>query len=97
MLANKLNGSGETVRRTSVKDFSARELCVGIVLKRLSEERKFERMSVIQDYFDQAEGDPTIFDRTITGDKSRIFQYDPETKKQRQQRLSRGTPRPKKA
>lgn len=54
-------------------------------------------MVVAQDCLQQADNDPTLLDRVITGDESWFFQYDPETKRQSQQWLSPGSARPKKA
>nr|CAH7741398.1 unnamed protein product [Callosobruchus chinensis] len=68
-----------------------------MVPKNLSDEQKAHRMNIAQGCPEQVESNPTLLDRVITGDESWFFQYDPETKRQRQQWLSPGAPRPKKA
>lgn len=46
---------------------------------------------------DRIESDPDFFSRVITGDKSWILEYDPETKRQSEQWYTDKSPRPKKA
>lgn len=97
MLASELCINRETVRQILTNDFGMRKLCAKMVPKNLSAEQKQHRMDVAKDCLEQAENDPTLLDRVITGDESWFFQYDPETKRQSSQWLSPHTPRPKKA
>lgn len=97
MLSSELGMNRETVRQILTNDFGMRKLCAKMVPKNLSAEQKQHRMDVAQDCLEQAENDPTLMDRVITGDESWFFQYDPETKRQSSQWLSPNAPRPKKA
>lgn len=97
MLADELNINRETVRKILTEDFAMKKLCAKMVPKNLSDEQKAHRLNIAQDLLEQVESDPTLLDRVITGDESWFFQYDPETKRQSQQWLSPGAPRPKKA
>ena len=50
-----------------------------------------------QDIIERLQTEPDLLRRVITGDETRIFEYDPETKRQRCQWKSPTSPRPKKA
>ena len=54
-------------------------------------------MEVCQDILTRLETDPNLLGRTITGDESWIFEYDPFTKRQSLEWKSPMSPRPKKA
>ena len=54
-------------------------------------------MQVCQDIIEHLETEPDLLRRVTTGDETRIFEYDPETKRQRCQWKSPTSPRPKKA
>ena len=54
-------------------------------------------MQVGHDILDQLETEPNLLERIITGDGSRVFQYDLETKHQSLQWKSLTLPRLKKA
>ena len=56
-----------------------------------------ESLSVCQDIIERLGDDPDLLGRVITGDDSRIIEYDPETKRQIRQWKSLASPRPKKA
>jgi len=94
MLAVELNINRETVRKILTEDFAMKKLCAKMVP---ISKQKAHRMNIAQDCLEQVESDPTLLDRVITSDESWFFQYDPETKRQSQQWLSPGAPRPKKA
>lgn len=96
MIADELNINRETIGQILTEDFAMRKLCEKMLPKNLSEEQKQHRMSITEDCLEQAESDPTLLDRIITGDESWFFQYDRETKRQSQQWLSPNYPRPKK-
>ena len=67
-----------------------------MVPKLLSDEQKDRRLVVCEDVLQHLEEDPEMLKRVMTGDESRIFQYDPETKRQSLQWKCPGSPRPKK-
>ena len=54
-------------------------------------------MQVCQDIIKHLQTEPDLLLRVITGDETWIFEYDPETKRQRCQWKSPTSPRPKKA
>ena len=54
-------------------------------------------MRLYPDILQQLEADDKLLENVITGVKSWVFQYDPETKRQSCQRKSASSPRPKKA
>jgi hypothetical protein len=47
-----------------------------MVPKELTEEQKQRRVTICQDVLERQDG---IFCRVITGDETRVYQYDPET------------------
>ena len=49
-----------------------------------------------KDIVETAENDPEFLDSIITGDESWCFKYDPETKRQSAEWMSKGEPKPKK-
>ena len=57
-----------------------RKLCAKMVPKKLTTEQKANRRDVCLDVLDRLEGEPEFFSRVITGDKSWILKYGPETK-----------------
>jgi len=63
----------------------------------LTPEQKELRVAVCQELHQRALDDPSFMLRVITGDKSWVYRYDPETKQQSSQWKSPGSPRPKKA
>ena len=52
--------------------------CAKIIPKKLSGEQKENHLHVCQDWLENAD----IFQNAITGDKTWIYEYDPEMKKQ---------------
>jgi len=63
----------------------------------LTPEQKDHRVAICQELRQRALDDPSFMLRVITGDKSWVYGYDPETKQQSSQWKSPGSPRPKKA
>ena len=60
-------------------------------------EQKEHRVAICQELRQRALDDPSFMSRVITGNKSSVYGYDPETKQQSSQWKSPGPPRPKKA
>ena len=54
-------------------------------------------VQVCHDVLEQLETEPNLLKRVVTGDESRIFEYDPLTKRQSVEWKSALSPRPKKA
>ena len=74
-----------------------RKVCAKMVPKNLTTEQKANRRDVCLDFLDRLEREPEFFSRVITGDESRILEYDPETKRQSREWHSAESPGPKKA
>ena len=97
MMADQLGIDKELVRSILVDNLGMRKVCAKMVPRLLSEDQKTRRLHVCQDILQQLQTDATLLEKVITGDKSWIFEYDPETKRQSCQWKSPGSPRPKKA
>jgi histone-lysine N-methyltransferase SETMAR len=63
----------------------------------LTPEQKEQRLSISLELRDRVTWDPNFFQDLITGDESRVYSYDPETKVQGSQWKTPNSPRPKKA
>jgi hypothetical protein len=73
-----------------------RKLCARFVLHFLSPEQREDRVTSFQDIIALADADIIFFDKIITGDETRCFAYDPETKQLSSERVDGTPPRPKK-
>ncbi|KAJ8934632.1 hypothetical protein NQ318_001680 [Aromia moschata] len=60
-----------------------RKVCAKLVPKVLTDDQKARRVETCQERLDTCEDDPAFLDDVITGDESWVFEYDPETKRQR--------------
>jgi len=63
-----------------------------MVPKELDEEQKQSRVTIFQDLLERQDH---ILGRVITGDETRVYQHDPETKRQSAQWKTANFPRPK--
>ena len=77
-----------------MEDLGMKKICVKMVPKLLSDAR---HVDLSWDVLEHLEGNPEFLDNVITGDKTWVFQYNPETKQQSLQWKTAGSPRPKKA
>ena len=68
-----------------------------MVLKLQNDDQKEHCMQMCQDIIEHLQIEPDLLCRVITGGETWIFEYDPETKRQRCQWKSPTSPRPKKA
>jgi hypothetical protein len=68
-----------------------------MVPKNLSEDQKLNRQEMCQKVLEKIEEDPDFLNSVITCDETRIFQYNPETKRRSMQWKTTRSPRPKKA
>jgi len=67
-----------------------------MVPRNLTKQQRDVQVSVCAELLEQVEPDSELMERVITGDESRFFQYDPETKRQSLEWRSKGSPRQKK-
>jgi len=85
------------VSQILTEDLGKKRVAEKFVPRLLSREQKEFRAAVAQDLLETANNDPDFLRKVITGDESRVYGYDPETKTQSSQSKSPESPRPKKA
>ena len=88
-----VNIDRETVRKILTEDLGMKKVCAKMVPKNLTNEQKQKRVEVCEQLLER-QNDVLI--RTITGDETWVYQYDPESKRQSAQWKSADSPRPKK-
>ena len=96
-IGEKSNLDKETVRQILHENLGMRKVCAKMVPKLLTPEQKEHRMRICADTLENIENDPNLLQNVITCDKTWIFQYDPETKRQSMHWKSPASPRKKKA
>ena len=96
MIANELSMISERVWTIITEELEMRKICEKMVPRLLTDEQKEWRVQVCQDILTRLETDPNLLGRTITGDESWIFKYDPFTKRQNHEWKSPTSPRQKK-
>ena len=74
-----------------------RKVCARMVPRLLDDDQKERHLQVCQDIIERLQTEPDLLRKVISSDETRIFEYDPETKRQRCQWKSPTSPRPKKA
>jgi len=74
-----------------------RKICVKLVPKNLSDERKDNRVLVSRELLDRVTSEPDFLQRVITGDETWVLEYDPRTKRQGSEWHTSQSPRLKKA
>ena len=77
-------------------DQGMQKVCAKLVPKILWEDQKLRRVNFCQDMLEKIRDDPDILYQVITGDKTWVFQYDPEMKRQSMQWKTAESPRLKK-
>jgi AraC-like DNA-binding protein len=87
--AEELNMNRETVRQIVKEDWGT-TFSAKMVSRILTHDQKQRRLHISTDLLRNAE----MFDRVITGDETRCFQYDPETKRQSMQWKTQNSRRP---
>ena len=97
MIANELSMNSERMWTIIMEELGMRKICAKMVQRLLTDEQKERRVEVCQDILTRLETDPNFLGRTITGDESWIFEYNPFTKRQSLEWKSPTSPRPKKA
>jgi len=93
VIAEELNMKRETVWPIVEEDLGIRKIFAKMVPRILTHNQKQRRLQILSDLLRNAE----TFDRVITGDETRCFQYDPEIERQSMQWKTQNSPRPKKA
>jgi len=73
-----------------------RKICSRFVPHSLTPEQKDRRIAACRDLIATVDGDPDFFKKTVTGDKTWCFAYDPTTKRQCAAWVGETSPRPKK-
>jgi len=81
-LADEVNISKDTVRKTVVVDLQKQKICSRFVPHYLTPEQKARRIAACQDLTATADSDPDFFKKIVTGDETWCFAYDPTTKRQ---------------
>ena len=87
----------ESVRTILTQDLSMRKVCAKMVPRLLNDDQKQRRLNTAQEILQHLEEDATFLDNVVTGDESWVSPFDPETKRQRLERKTLGSPRPVKA
>jgi hypothetical protein len=96
MIAESLNVLKTVVLRIPKDDFGKIQLCARFVLHYLTPEQREDRVTTCQDIIAMADAGKRIFNKTITGDETWYFAYDPETKRQSSEWDGETSPRTKK-
>ena len=71
-----MNIDSETVRKILNEDLHMKRVCAKMAPKELTKEQKQRRVTICQDLLEKQDD---IMGRVITGDKTWIYQHDPET------------------
>jgi len=96
MLADEVNIGKDRVRKIVVEDLRKRKICSHFVPHSLTSEQKDRRIAACRDLIATADSDPDFFKKTVTGDETWCFAYDPTTKRQSVAWVEETSPRPKK-
>jgi len=91
-IAEQVNIDRETVRKILTEDLDMRKVCAKMVPKELTEEQKQKRVTICQDLLERQDD---ILGPFVTGGETLVYQYDPETKRQRVQWKTANFTRPK--
>jgi len=96
MLADKVNTGKDIVRRIVVEDLRKRKICLHFVPHSLTSEQKDGRTAACRDLIAAADSDPDFFKKSVTGDETWCFAYDPSTKRQSAAWVEETSPQSKK-
>jgi len=93
-IAEQVNVDREAVKKILTEDLDVRKVCAKMLPKGLTKKKKKKerRNTICQDLLERQDD---ILGHVITGDETRVYQYDPETKRQNAQWKSANSPRPK--
>lgn len=71
-----------TVHEIVINNLQIRKVCVKLMSKVLTDDQRSRRLVTCQELWNSCESGPHFLDKVITGDESRVFEDDPETKRQ---------------
>lgn len=97
MIAEECGIPKAIVQCILTEDLQLWKVCSKMVPKVLMSEMKEQRLLKCQELHERYKMDPEFSDRVTTGDKTGIFEYDPESKRQSSEWHTTESPRPKKA
>ena len=92
-IAEQVNINRETVGKILIEDLDMRKACAKMVPQELAEKQKQRRVTIRQDLLERQDD---ILGHVITGDETRVYQYDPERKRQSAQWKTASYTQPKK-
>lgn len=95
-ISEELNLTYYSVQQIVTGTLAMRKVCAKMVPKVLTDEQKESRVRLSREVL-ESDGQENILDKTITGDETWCFEYDPETKAQSAEWHTSTSPRPKKA
>ncbi|UYV71914.1 hypothetical protein LAZ67_9001136 [Cordylochernes scorpioides] len=96
-IADTLHVSTFVVHGIVTEDLQMRKVCEKLVPKVLTQDQKKLRVLRCQELLDLIQNEPDFLNSVVTGDKSWMFEYDPESKRQSCASHTKSSPRPKKA
>jgi len=96
MLADEVNIGKDTVRKIVVEDLQKQKIYSRFVPHSLTPEQKDRRIAACQGLIAIADNDPDFFKKTVTGNETWCFAYDPTTKRQSAAWVVETSPQPKK-
>ena len=91
-----MNIGKDTVRKIVVEDSRKRKICSRFVTHSLTPEQKDRRIAACRDLIATADSDRDFFKKTVTGDETWCFAYDPTSKRQSAAWVGETWPRSKK-
>ena len=97
MIAEETGLYKNAVHTILTEHLHMRKICAILVPKNLSVEQKANRLEICQDLLRRLEIEPNFLHKVITGAESWVFDYDPKTKRQSEERHTKSSPRPKRA
>ncbi|XP_035206805.1 uncharacterized protein LOC118181720 [Stegodyphus dumicola] len=89
--------SQSTVWRIVTENLTMRKVCAKLMPNVLSVDQKKWRMTVCQEMLQRLNADPNFLEKVATGDETRVYGYDPESKRQSSDWHTASLPKPKKA
>lgn len=96
MIADAVGISAGAVYTILTKDLGKKKICAHFVPHFLRDHEMTNREAHSRDIIKEARNDPRLLDTIVTGDETWCFMYEPETKRQGAEWLSKDEPRPKK-
>ncbi|UYV82730.1 hypothetical protein LAZ67_22000686 [Cordylochernes scorpioides] len=84
-----------TIGRIVTEDLKLKKTPAKFIPRFLTNEQKLCRLATCEDMLGMTRTDPEWKDKIITGDKTWVYGYDPETKRQSAEWRGQGEPRPK--